>query len=226
MQKDVHYTNTYAPVASWNSIRMLLTLMAVHGWQTKQLDYVLAFPQAPIDRELYMAIPKGFDIDEGRTDDYALKLHKNVYGQKQAGQVWNKYLVDILTKRVGFLQSKVDKCVFYRGKTMYILYTDDSILAGPDKKEINQIIKDMKKAKLDITIEGDLQDFLGVNIDRKDDRTIHLTQPHLIDQILKDLRLDGDTVTKKMVSASSSKILSRHSSFPNQALERQVASPP
>jgi hypothetical protein len=41
-------------------------------------------------------------------------------------------------------------------------------LAGPDEKEINQIIKEMKKAKLDITIEGDLQeDFLWVNIERK-----------------------------------------------------------
>ena len=212
MTKGIHYTDTYAPVASWNSIRLLLTLTAVHSWHTKQLDYVLAFPQAPVEKELYMAIPKGFEIDEGKMDDYALKLHKNVYGQKQAGRVWNNHLVDILTKRVGFVQSKVDACVFYRGKTMYVLYTDDSILAGPDEAEIDQIIKDMKKAKLDITIEGDLQDFLGVNIDRKEDGTIHLTQPHLIDQILKDLRLDGETVTEKSVPASSSKLLSRHSS--------------
>ncbi len=62
-----------------------------------------------------MAIPKSFKMDEGRTNDYALQLHKNVYGQKQAGQVWNKYLMDKLVKRVGFLQSKVDKRVFYRG---------------------------------------------------------------------------------------------------------------
>ena len=73
---------------------------------------------------------------------------------------------------------------------MYALYTDDSILAGPDKSEIDQIIKDMLKANLDITIEGDLQDFLGVKISRKADRTIHLNQPHIIDQILKDLRLE------------------------------------
>jgi hypothetical protein len=113
--------------------------------------------------------------------------------------------------QVGFVQSKVDECVLYHGKTMYILYTNDSILAGPDEKEINQIIKDMQKAKLNITIEEDLQDFLGVNIDRKEDGIIHLTQPHLINQILKDLRLDGDTVTKKTVPASSSKLLLRHS---------------
>jgi hypothetical protein len=88
-------------------------------------------------------------------------------------------------------------CIFYQGNT------NDSILAGPDEKEIDQIIKEMKQAKLDITITGDLQDFLGVNIERKADRTIHLTQPHLINQILKDLRLDDNNVMEKTVPASS-----------------------
>ena len=66
-------------------------------------------------------------------------------------------------------------------QTIYAIYTDDSILAGPDKDEIKQIIKDIKKAGLDITVEGVLQDFLGVDIDRKDDGTIHLSQLHLIE---------------------------------------------
>jgi hypothetical protein len=62
---------------------------------------------------------------------------------------------------------------------------------------------EMKQAKLNITIKGDLQDFLGVNIERKDNGTIHLTQPHLIHQILKDLRRDRENVTE-----TSSKLLS------------------
>jgi hypothetical protein len=35
MEKGVHYSKTYAPVASWNTIRMLLLLKAVHNWHTK-----------------------------------------------------------------------------------------------------------------------------------------------------------------------------------------------
>ena len=54
----------------------------------------------------------------------------------------------------------------------------------------NYAIKEIQQAGLHITIEGDLQDFLGINIDRKDDGTIHLTQPHLIDQIIKGLQLE------------------------------------
>jgi hypothetical protein len=65
----------------------------------------------------------------------------------------------------------------------------------------------MKEVKLDITVEGGLEDFLGINIDHEKDGTIHLRQPHLIDQISKDLRLDKEKVATKDTPASSSKIL-------------------
>jgi hypothetical protein len=91
------------------------------------------------------------------------------------------------------------KCVF-----------DDSILAGPDQKEINKVIKDLKKAKLDITVEGDIQDFLGVNIEKHKNGTIQLTQPHLIDAVLDDLRMKNDQVVPKTIPAKSSEILGRH----------------
>ena len=213
MKHGVHYNETYSPVASWNSVRMLLTLTAVHGWHTKQIDYVQAFAQAPVEKTLYMRIPAGVELeDDANTKDYVLKIHRNIYGQKQAGRVWNKYLVNKLVKELGFKQSKVDECVFYRGKTLYVLYTDDSLLAGPDKKEIEKVIDDLQtKAKLAITVEGDLADFLGVNIDRREDGTIHLSQPHLIDQILEDLRLKDDTVKIRTTPAASSKLLTRHS---------------
>ena len=210
MQKGIHYDETYAPVASWKSIRLLLILVAKYGWHSKQLDYVLAFPQAPVEKEIYMRIPKGFKMDgKYNSEEHVLKLHRNVYGQKQAGRVWNHYLVDKLVNKLGFTQSKVDECVFYKGKTMYVLYTDDSLLAGPDMDEINKIVEDLKKAKLNITDEGDIQDFLGVNIDMKKDGTIHLTQPHLIDQIISDLGLTQENVKIKETPSMSSKILRR-----------------
>ena len=50
---------------------------------------------------------------------------------------------------------------------MYALFTYGSILAGPDSIEIDHILKLTRKAKLDITDEGNLEDLLGVNVDRK-----------------------------------------------------------
>jgi hypothetical protein len=55
-----------------------------------------------------------------------------------------------------------------------------------------------------------LEDFLGINVDRRKDGTTNLTQPHPIDQILKHLRLKDKNVTAKDAPASSSKMPRRH----------------
>ena len=60
---------------------------------------------------------------------------------------------------------------------MHILHTDNSILASPDKKEIAKTVKQMEATGLDIAIEGDLTDSLGVNINQHNNGTIHLMQP-------------------------------------------------
>ena len=164
MKRGQHFDKVYDPVASWGTIRLLMVLVALNNWSTKQIDYVQAFPQAPVEKDLYLKVPTGFDIEGGNKDDYALKLHRNVYGQKQAGKVWYKFLTKKLIKQVGFKQSKIDECLFYRGQTLYLLYTDDSILAGPDAEEIEQIIEEIKATGLEIADEGKMEDFLGVNI--------------------------------------------------------------
>ena len=56
---------------------------------------------------------------------------------------------------------------------------------------------------------------MGVNIERRSDGSINLTQPHLIDSILEDLKLTGDDVHTKETPAASSKLLSRHSDSPS-----------
>jgi hypothetical protein len=66
MEKGVHYSDTHAPVAlSWNTIHLLLSLKVVHNWHMQQLDYVLAYPQTPVEKELFLSIPQGLDMDKG-----------------------------------------------------------------------------------------------------------------------------------------------------------------
>jgi len=121
----------------------------------------MAYAQAPVERDMYMEIPKGFEVEGD--GDYVLQIHKNIYGQKQAGHVWNKHLVGKL-KSIGFCQCQSEECVLAQGKAIYVLYTNDSILTGPDLKKLDKIIEDMKRAGLELTVKGDISDFLGVNI--------------------------------------------------------------
>ena len=145
----------------------MLTLTLIHSWHTRQIDYVQAYPQAPIDRPMYMNIPPEFvipDHPEYNNKDHALEVLRNIYGQKQSGRVWNKYLVRRLNS-LGFTKSKYDPCLFYRGKVIYLIYTDDSILAAPTKSLIDKCISDIRQTGLEVTDEGDLNDFLGVHIE-------------------------------------------------------------
>ncbi|KAI2507503.1 hypothetical protein MHU86_6891 [Fragilaria crotonensis] len=120
-----------------------------------------------------MAIPQGFEVQD-HDQEYVLKLKKNLFGQKHAGRVWNQHLVNKL-KEVEFLPSLIDECQFV---LVLVLYTDDSILAGPDLQELDDIVQEMKAVGLSLTVEGDISDFLGVQIDRINDNNFNLSQPH------------------------------------------------
>jgi Reverse transcriptase (RNA-dependent DNA polymerase) len=213
-QAGLDYDQTYAPVVTWPAIRLLLALVMVNKWHTRMIDYVQAYPQAPVERPMFMELPPGFNVPNAKAgDDYVMEVLRNIYGQKQAGRVWNKFLVARLLS-IGFVQSKHDECVFYKGSAMYILYTDDSILAGPCPKELDDIIRQMKSTGLDLTVEGELGDFLGINIAARADGAFELTQTRLIDSILSDLGLDKDNVAIKSTPCASTKLLSKHPQSP------------
>eukprot|EP00978_Attheya_sp_CCMP212_P035308 scaffold152839_cov109-Attheya_sp.AAC.1 len=212
-EKGVNYWETYSPMVTWNSIRIFLILAIVNDWHTRQIDFVLAYPQADVECDIYMEIPRGFQLPAGENSkDYALKLRRNLYGAKQASRVWAQYLTKGLIAR-GFVQSKIDECVYYRGDMILLAYVDDCIILSPNDQDIDDVIKLMKEPckdtrAFDVTDEGQLSDYLGVKIERQDDGTILLTQPHLIDQIISDLGLKANTKTKDL-PALSSKILNR-----------------
>ena len=179
--KGSQLLGTYSLVVSWETIRSLLTLSIINGWNTRQINFVLAFPQAKPECDMYMEIPRGCNVG-GSKSNYVLKLNKNLYGSKQASKLWFEHLRRGLRKR-GFKQSKADECMFYKGDTIFVVYVDDGILIGPDKEEIDNIITSLKE-DYDLTDEGNLSEYLGIKIEEQDDGSRVLTQPHLMKRIL------------------------------------------
>ncbi len=86
-QYRVNCLETYSLVVNWFSVRLILVLSLLYGWSTRQVDFVLAYPQAPIECDLYMKLPKGIVVPGCDPAEYCLKLVKNIYGQKQADRV-------------------------------------------------------------------------------------------------------------------------------------------
>ncbi len=115
--------------------------------------------------------------------------------------------------KLGFTPSEYDECVFYHGSTIFIVYTDDTILLGPNKKEIEDLVEKLAEA-FKIEDQGDLSDYLGIKIERKVDGTLEWTQPTLIHSILKDLRLEAEGLKNqpkiRTIPASSTVALTDH----------------
>ena len=152
-------------VVTWATVRLLLILSILLKWHTRQIDFVLAFPQAEIEYDMYMELPKGIETKYGNGKTHVLKLLKNLYGQKQAGRVWNQFLHERLLK-LGFEQSTIDEYLYYRGSLLFVVYVDDGILASSNKTEIEKAIKDIRSTGCEIDDQGDLCDYLGVNVER------------------------------------------------------------
>lgn len=210
-QKGIDFWETYAPVASWAAIWLVIMIAVFGVWYTKQLDFVLAFPQAPVETELYMEIPQGYAV-KGDPKKKALKLINNLYGQRQAGRVWNKFLTKGLVS-IGFVQSKHDEYIFWRNNVIIVIYTDDTIVTGRLEADVDQAIKDIGSI-FEITHKPKVEDFLGVKIDRDVvTGTVSFTQPHLIDSIIRDLGLNEDS-TSRSIPALVSVVIHKHENSP------------
>jgi hypothetical protein len=204
----VHYWETYAPVVQWTSIRLCLILSVLQNWHTRQLDFVLAYPQADVETEQYMEMPKGFNVGGKSRASHVLKLLKNIYGGKAASRIWVEHLKKGLID-MGFTQSTADPCVFYRGQLIFLHFVDDCICLSPVAADVDKFLADLRAANFNVTDEGQISDYLGVKVEKLPDGRIKLSQPHLIDQILEDLGLNLPNTVAKPSPALSSKIIGR-----------------
>ena len=116
----VHYWDTYTPVVTWQTVRFFLILSLLLGWQSCQLDFVMAYPQAPDEMPLYLRLPQGYKQKRMTQKPHVLKLKCNVYRQKQAGRVWNQYM-DQGMKFIGFTPSKFDPCLYYHKSIIFLV---------------------------------------------------------------------------------------------------------
>ena len=66
-QFGMDYWSTYSPVMSWSTVCLMIVTALLLNWHMESIDFVLAFPQAPIAAKTYMKPPKvpaGFKISD------------------------------------------------------------------------------------------------------------------------------------------------------------------
>lgn len=92
-----------------------------------QLDVKSTFLNGPLEEEVYVTQPPGYEI-RGR-EDKVYKLKKALYGLKQTPRAWNKRINSFLLQQ-GFVKYSVEYGVYVRVKNsvkilLICLYVDD-----------------------------------------------------------------------------------------------------
>jgi hypothetical protein len=112
-RKGVDFDEVYAPVARLDSVRVLVAIAAQQKWQVHHLDVKSAFLNGDLQEEVYVTQPPGFERDGEKGMVY--RLHKALYGLRQAPCAWNHKL-DATLKELGFSSSPSEHAMYARGQ--------------------------------------------------------------------------------------------------------------
>lgn len=108
-REGVDYSDTFIPVVRYESVRMLLAIVAEKDYEIAQFDVKTAFLYGTLSERIFMGQPRGF---EDKSNPKAVcRLHKSIYGLKQSPSYWNSKFVEF-PKRFNFNQTESDYCIF------------------------------------------------------------------------------------------------------------------
>jgi hypothetical protein len=160
-QWGTNYWETYSLVVNMVTVRLILLLNRIYNkLESKAIDFVLAFPQAELDVDIWMYLPIGFQVDtENESKCYILKLNKSLCGLKQASLNCFKKLKQGLIDR-GFHPSAINPCFYFKKGMIIITYVNDCIIISNSMTDINTFVKSLKDGPK--TDEGGINKFLGI----------------------------------------------------------------
>lgn len=181
LQSKFEEFESYSPVVHWSTVRLMLILSIVHGLETRQVDYVNAFAQADLDKDVFIEIPEGYE--HANDVDCVLKLNKSLYGMSDAPLIFFELLKKNLLELKFEQLHHIDPCLFVHKHAICLTYVDDCLWFGKDGAALDKLIEEMK-GRMDLKVESrDVSAFLGIQFTRQGD-TIELKQLGLIDKII------------------------------------------
>ena len=182
----IDYHETFSATARITSVRMLMQLAIQKGMVVHQMDVKTAYLNAPIDCELYIEQPEGYERKGPNGEKLVCKLKKSLYGLKQSGRNWNCLWHGHLTQE-GFVQSLADPCVYVKitefGQVIAIVWVDDIIIAGSNRDVLKRA-KESLMMRFQMKDLGVLSWFLGIQFKCEND-CIEMSQSKFVEKILE-----------------------------------------
>ena len=170
---------TFAPTVDWVTIRILFTLGMIENWKTASIDFKSAFTQSSLPEPIFLELPPGYASANPHLRDKVIKVNTSLYGDRRAANLWYKKIAGTLTDSMNFETTELDSCLFIRKDCIIVLYVDDAILLARDDETLSKVKAELAQNGYDFSGDGDFNSYLGIKIDRTDDGSLKMSQPHL-----------------------------------------------
>ncbi|CAI7771267.1 unnamed protein product [Closterium sp. NIES-53] len=161
----VDYNETYAPVGSYVTLRIFLSIVVVIDLHLIQLDMKNMFLQSKLDRVLYMYQSDYYNDGTGRV----CKLLKSLYGLKQLPLLWYKALDDVLIG-ADWKKSQVNEALYFKvgddGLTCWVLVYADDLLAASSSLAMLKELKELLEDAFELCEIKLVEKYLGLEIIR------------------------------------------------------------
>ena len=110
-KEGIDYTETFSPVSSKDSFRIIMALTAHFDLELHHMDVKTTFLNGDLFETVYMKQPKGFE--ENGKEHLVCELKKSIYGLKQASRQWYLKFDEVITS-LGFVENNVDHCIYLK----------------------------------------------------------------------------------------------------------------
>jgi len=182
-QRGVDFNETFAPVAIFTTLRVLLALVAESDWELHSMDVKTAFLNGELEEEIYMELPEG--LPEPTDPGHVCKLVKAIYGLRQSPRAWYQKVHTFFSDH-DFLRSTQDYSLYinYGRRILALVYVHDLVLAAANMQDIGWIKQALTRS-FEMKDLGELETFLGLEIARnRSQRLLTLRQSRDIYRIL------------------------------------------
>lgn len=202
-REGVDFTEIFAPTSKHATLRALVATVCALDLELHQLDVKTAFLNGSLEETIYIKQPPGYEEGGARA---ALRLHKALYGLRQAPRAWHQRLKTEL-EALGFTASEADPGLFIqrRGSSLLLVlvYVDDILLAGSNTATIEEV-KGTLKTVFDIHDIGDAGTFIGLDITRdRSAGTLKLSQRRMTVELVQKYGLSSAKIKSTPLSVSA-----------------------
>ena len=185
-KEGIDYNETFSPVSTKDSLRIIMALVAHFDLHLHQMDVKTAFLNGDLEEEIYMTQPEGF-IQESEKN-LVCKLSKSIYGLKQASRQWYLKFNKVI-KAYGFIENALDECIYMKTSGRHfiilVLYVDDILLACTNLTMLHDC-KSFLFKHFDMTDLAEASYVLGIDISRNREKgLLGLSQRSYIEKVLK-----------------------------------------